>query len=415
MNPVAWGGTFLPSVITHDAGVETVMRSIAAASIPESRPARIARRLSLALLATAIACALVACSRQEGAADAASSEAVDAAPAAPAAAAPEMAAGAAAKAADIAAPEEQAPDIEEAAVQEGAATRDAAVVETVTGVSADQVAAEVAFDDGDRRFIRTAQAQFRVKDVYTSANAIEDAVARHGGFVVDNSIRSEVLRMRRHAIGGDRLVELTEYAMHGEMTVRVPSAKTVPFLRAIAPQMDVLDQRAYQANDAQFDLLRRQLAWQRAQDSQRELGEAMRAGDRLDRKTDTIAARGDARQQRDDALVEQKQYEDSIAFSTIRLALRQDARVRSEERVDSDAVFRRNGPGFFRRLGEALRVGWDGVLEVVLAAMTVWPLWAALLAAGWWWRRLRTRLQERAGDRHTAAPQANVSTPQAKD
>lgn len=404
MNPFACADTFLPSVITRDEGVETAMRITAEVSARTRRTTPSARRLTIALLAAALSCALVACSRNESAAEAAQSgmaaaeSPADAAPAAPAAAD-----AASAAVADIAEPDEEEVRREESAKVE----EDSDGVETTTGVSADQVAAEVAFDDGERRFIRTAQADFRVKDVYASSNAIEDAVARHGGFVVDNSIRSEVLRMRRHAIDGDRLVELTEYAMHGEMTVRVPSAKTVPFLRAIAPQMEVLDQRAYQANDAQFDLLRRQLAWQRAQDGQRELGEAMRVGDRLDRKTETIAARGDARQQRDDALIEQKQYEDRIAFSTIRLSLRQDARVRSEERVDGDAVFRRNGPGFFRRLGEALRVGWDGVLELVLAAMTLWPLWSSLIAAAWLWRRLRTRLQERARDPHAAAPQAN--------
>ena len=55
------------------------------------------------------------------------------------------------------------------------------------GVDPSQVASDVATQvDPQRRFIRTAQAQFQVKDVYRTALAIEDEVASQGGFVVDN-------------------------------------------------------------------------------------------------------------------------------------------------------------------------------------------------------------------------------------
>jgi Domain of unknown function (DUF4349) len=263
-------------------------------------------------------------------------------------------------------------------------------IETDTRATAEQVTSSAAgYEDGKRKFIRTAQASFRVKDVYRSALGIEDAAAAQGGFVVGNDINADTINIQRRPAGNDTIIELAEYAVRGNLTVRVPSDNTQAFLRAIAGQMEFLDRRSFAAADAQFDLLRRQLAWQREQQAQQELGDAVRGGDRLDRKAEVIAARGAAKSQRDEALIQQKEFEDKVEFSTITLSLYQLPKIRRTEMVDTDAVFRKHGPGFFVRLGEALRTGWNAVLDVFLALMHAWPLWLLLAIAGvllrrWW-------------------------------
>ena len=260
------------------------------------------------------------------------------------------------------------------------------------GVDPSQMASDVSTQiDPQRRFIRTAQAQFQVADVYRTALAIEDEVAAQGGFVVDNQIASQVQRVLSRPLGQGKRLELTEYTLQGELTVRVPSERTQAFLRAVAAQMAFLDRRSFSARDAQFDLLRQQLARQRAQDEQQELGEAVQAGGKLGDKTDAIQSRSAARASRDEALIAQKEFEDRVAFSTITLSLSQDAQVRKAERVDVDAVFRDNGPGFFNRLRDALAIGWRGGLEVVVALAALWPLWLCVLALWLGWRRWRRK------------------------
>jgi hypothetical protein len=260
------------------------------------------------------------------------------------------------------------------------------------GVAASQLASDIlAQTDPQRRFIRTAMADFQVRDVYRTALAIEDEVAKQGGFVVDNDIQAQVQRVQSRPIGNGKRLELSEYRLQGALTVRVPSERTQVFLRAIAAQMEFLDRRNFNARDAQFDLLRQQLARQRAQDEQQELGDAVRAGGKLGDKADAIQARGAARTSRDEALIAQKEFEDRVAFSTITLSLRQDVQVRTAERVDVDAVFRDNGPGFFSRLGDALAVGWRGGQQVVVALAALWPLWLVVLAMAVGWRRWRRK------------------------
>lgn len=303
----------------------------------------------------------VGCARQESAADAGASTSAPAAEAAVA-----------------------APPMEPSAATPGAAS-DADAAPTPSQVTS----SAATYTDAQRKFIRTARAEFRVKDVYRSALAIEDAVAAHGGFVVRNDASTEIGPLQRRPKGDGKLLELAEYTVRGTLAVRVPSERTQAFLRTLVTQMEFLDGRSFEARDAQFDLLRQQMAWRRNQDAQQQIGAAIDQGGKLGQKAEAIAERNDAATARDEALLAQKAFEDRVAFSTIELSLYQAPRIRQTELVDTEAVFARNGPGFFDRLGSALRAGWYGLLDVLLGLLQVWPLWLALGAGGWAWRRLR--------------------------
>lgn len=314
----------------------------------------------LAIATLSLMSLLAACARQEASADAAATTAASA----------EVAAAAPSK--QLAAPAPEAP------------------MPLDAGPDATQLASSAAtYSDAQRKFIRTARAQFQVKDVYRSALAIEDAAAAHGGFVASNETSAQVGAVQRRSKGDGKLLELAEYTVQGSLTVRVPSERTQAFLRAIASQMEFLDGRRFEARDAQFDLLRQQLAWRRNQDAQQDIGNAVEAGGKLGQKTNAIGARADAMSARDEALVAQKEFEDRVAFSTIELSLHQAPRIRQTELVDTEEVFAQNSPGFFSRLGNSLRAGWYGLLDVLLAMLRVWPLWLVLGAGAWFWRRRR--------------------------
>lgn len=279
---------------------------------------------------------------------------------------------------------------QERADTRSAADRSAAAASSPAEIEAQlsSSAAASSFTEGERRFIRTAHAHFRAKDVYQSALAIEDAVAGQGGFVVKNDISSSVQRTQRRPSGDGKVIELAEFVVHGQLVVRVPSNKTQDFLRSIAGQIAFLDQRSFDARDAQFDLLRQQLDYRRNQETQEELGQANREGGKLVQKADVIASRSEAKAARDRARIAQKEFEDQIAFSTIRLSLYQLPNVRQTEVVDIDALFHQSRPSFGSRLGAALSAGWERTLDVCVQLVRVWPLWIVLALGGFALRRL---------------------------
>jgi len=257
--------------------------------------------------------------------------------------------------------------------------------------SAQLTSSAATYVDGERKFIRTASANFRVKDVYLSANAIEDVVAGLGGFVVQNNIASRVQETQRRPIGDGKLMELTEYTVQGDLIVRVPSAKTQEFLRAIANQIAFLDQRNFAARDAQFDMLRKQLDYARNQETQEELGQAIKDGGKLEQRVDAINSRNESKAARDEAKVQKREFDDQVAFSTVTFSIYQLPNIVETEVKDIDAVFRQNRPGFFDRLAEAAIGGWDRLQDWSIGAIAIWPFWIVVAAIALVLRRVLKR------------------------
>ena len=262
-----------------------------------------------------------------------------------------------------------------------AAADDTAAIEAPRVDAAQMASATGAADDPRRRFVRTASARFGVADVYGAAMAIEDAAAAQGGFVVENRIGTEVRAMHERRLGDGRLLQLSEIATHGNLVVRVPSERSQAFLRGIVKHMAFLDTREFAANDVQFDLLRRDLAARRAALVQAELVRAGRQVGRTEARIDAAMARGDVLAARDEAMVAQRELEDQVAFSTVRLELHQPAQLRRVEVPDVRELVRRSGPGFFAGLGEAIADGWRALLDTVVQAVRLWPLWLVLAGA----------------------------------
>jgi len=246
-------------------------------------------------------------------------------------------------------------------------------------------------EDGERKFIRTAAAEFHVRDVYRSALAVEDLVSQHGGFVVKNDIRAQIDEVQTRPSGDGNLLELATYTVRGELQVRVPSARTQGFMRALATQVEFLDSRTFAAMDAQFELMRQQLAYARHEDAQHALGEVAVGQGKLGDKAQAVETRAQSQSQRDEALIARKTFEDRIAFATIDLSLYQAPRVRRMVRMDVEAAVRQDGPGFFARLGHALSLGWYGFLDAAVALSRLWPLWLLLATGAVLIRRLRRR------------------------
>ena len=320
------------------------------------------RKIMVALLSAALVVGLVACAKTEESApayaDSAAGESatMDAADAAAPAGAPAMS-------------EELA---KSASIDgSGQATSEAVSVEQLTSSATSYV-------DSERKFVRTADAQFRVKDVYQSAIAIENIVANQGGFVLSNQVKADTDNVNRYRIGNAKLLELAEYTVRGNLSVRVPSDKSQDFLRALITQIDFLDQRNFNAHDVQFDLLRKQLEFLRNQEAQKQLGDLSAAPGRMSDKAAVISGQNDAKANRDEATVVQKEIEDRVAFSTINLSLYQLSKVRKTEIDDVDAIAKASRPGFFNRLSSVISVGWYGFLDIVISFFAIWPLWLAI-------------------------------------
>lgn len=269
-----------------------------------------------------------------------------------------------------------------------------AVVSPVGGI--EQLSSSVlSATSSEHKFVRSATATFLVKDVYRAALAIEDIAASHAGFVLDNDIENKEQRHQSMRIADSKKLEVSEYVINGRLILRIPSAKTQDFLRAIAGQIVFLDKRSFAAHDVQFDLLRQQLEYRRSQETQEDLGQIVNDGAKIYHKADVISSRSDFKAARDAALVSQKEALNNVAYATIDLNLYQLPEVRKYEVQDIDAVFEQYRPTFSSRVADALSGGWLALIDLMIALLAAWPLLLLVMLATIAWRMKRAKRADR--------------------
>ncbi len=280
---------------------------------------------------------------------------------------------------------EAAPSSESAAAPQAAPMPTALPAATPAETTQQLLSAATTETAGDRQFVHVGHATFRVQDVYAAGLAIEDMAAAHGGFVLRNAMTSRRERTEQRPDGAGKLTELAQFALHGELVVRVPTAQTQAFLRGLAPLVAFLDERTFEATDVQFDVLRKQLAYAREQAAQQELGHAGDAPGKIDDKSEAIRARRDARAARDEATVAQAEFADKVGFATIALSLYQLPKLVTTQVPDLEWAFAQAEPSFAARALTAVRTGWHGLKDFALFTLESWP-WLVLfgIALAWW-------------------------------
>lgn len=245
--------------------------------------------------------------------------------------------------------------------------------------------------DTNRRFIRTADLRFRVKDVAKATYAIEDIVAGFGGFVQDTRLTSEVDERYLTPISPDSVLETTRFSVVNRATIRVPVARLDTLLKTLSRFVDFLDHRTVRADDVRLLLLSNRMMQQRVAHHAERVEQAIDEQGRKLRETAGAEDRLlDRREQADQAALSNLGLEDRITFSTITLEIYQRQSVRHEV-LPNERNIARYEPGFFSKLGDAIAHGWRMLLRFLLFLAGNWSI--ILIAVGafallrWFMRR----------------------------
>ena len=227
-----------------------------------------------------------------------------------------------------------------------------------------RLASQVAPVQDGRLLVRTADVRLRAERHAEAVARARALVAEAGGFVGEEA-------SQRYA---DRVETL--------LVLRVPAARFDALLAAVS----ALDGEVVSRSAAVEDVTRRvadveaRLQAKRAAEAQ-----YLALMDRAGSIEDVLAVQVRLQQVREEiesAEAQLRVLRDQVALGTIRLTV-----------FEASAAGITAGPGWFARAGRAVAAGWDGVLEVALGLLAVWPVFVvgAVVAVV-----LRQRLRARA-------------------
>jgi hypothetical protein len=129
--------------------------------------------------------------------------------------------------------------------------------------------------NSNRKFIRTVEVKFKVKNVAKSTYAIEDATSKFGGFVTYTNLTSNIFDENRTKISPDSTLVTAKYKVQNNITIRVPNTKLDTVIKTIAKQIHFLDYRIIKADDVSLQMLSNQMAQRRGISSEKRLENAI--------------------------------------------------------------------------------------------------------------------------------------------
>lgn len=227
-------------------------------------------------------------------------------------------------------------------------------------------AAKVSGVDSLRKFVRTAELEFKVANVFKSTHKIEDLTKSFGGFTTISNLNSEIKNSHTYSISQDSSVEITEFVVKANLTVRVPKANLDTFLRSIAPMIVFINKRNVSAHDIQLDILESELAQLRNQTFVEETKAA--PVNSTNGRVAALSAQADA----DAAKIERLMMLDKVEYSTVTIDIYQNSEVRYEKNANQNKdLFT---PGFGERLWSSIKVGFIIIEELFLFFVKMWGL-----------------------------------------
>lgn len=257
---------------------------------------------------------------------------------------------------------------------EEVATESTTVADTISSSAA------VEKEGSTRKFIRTADLKFKVKNVTQSTYAIENITNKFDGFVTYTNLQTNIIDKFETKISQDSILETTHYNVENNITIRVPNKRLDTVIKSIAKQIDFLDYRVIKADDVSLKMLANQLSQKRSSTNEKRVEKAI---DTKGKKiNDIIEAENNLasqKEQNDNSKLENLSLQDQVNFSTLTLQIYQRESVK-QEMIANTNDYNHYKPNIGIRIIDSVKSGWYVLVDLIVFIFEIW--WLLLIIIG---------------------------------
>ena len=258
----------------------------------------------------------------------------------------------------------------ESASTENAAYTEEAITEDMSIVPS---SAAVENKNSNRKFVRTADVKFKVKNVAKSTYAIEDATTKFGGFVTYTNLQSNIHSENRTKVSQDSTLVTTKYKVDNNITIRIPNTKMDTVIKTIAKQIHFLDFRIIKADDVSLQMLSNELAQKRSNSSEKRLENAIDSkGKKLNQIVKAEETLDAKKEQNDASKLQNLSLQDQVNFSTLTLNIYQDESIK-QEMVANEKSINAYRPNIGLQIWDSIKTGWFMLENIISFLVVLWP------------------------------------------
>lgn len=240
-------------------------------------------------------------------------------------------------------------------------------------VVSDSVSSAATMNIKDKQFIKTADVNMEVKDVYDATISIEKSVQELGGFVTHSNLQSNVVSEDTYNTSNEDAMLVKKYQTENTMQVRVPTEKLGELLTLINNKKLFLNSRIINAEDVTSSIKYAELEGKRIKKTGENISQLKTSKDKVNMGNDNMA---EGNQQQ----LANMDVADNLKYSTIDIYIKEpklriaEIAITNTQNIDNKYKF-----NFIYDAKNAFVEGFYLIQKIAVGLITIWPI---LLIAG---------------------------------
>ena len=224
-----------------------------------------------------------------------------------------------------------------------------------------------------KRFIKNADVEMEVKDVYDATIAIEKNLKEIGGFVTNSKMNALISSEETFPISDNEAKLVKKFRQVNTMEVRVPTVKLGEFLDFVNKSNLFLHTRNISAEDVSSNIMMAKLEEKRMQKTEKNI-------EKIKNNSEKVSLTDGNLQEQNIQKLETFNLNDNLKYSTVTLNLSEPSdRISTIAIANSKNYDNQYRYNFIYDVKNAIVEGFYLIQQLIVALFTIWPF---ILIAG---------------------------------
>ncbi|MGX5685830.1 DUF4349 domain-containing protein [Chryseobacterium cucumeris] len=248
-----------------------------------------------------------------------------------------------------------------------------ATIDSATAVVSDSISSVAEMKVKDKQFIKTADVNMEVKDVYNATIAIEKSVQELGGFVTNSNLQSNVVSENTYNTSNEEAMLVKKYQTENRMQVRIPTEKLGELLTAINTNKLFLNSRSINAEDVTANIKYSALEGKRNQKTSENISKLKTNKDKVTLDDENMSE-GNLQK------LSSMNMTDDLKYSTIDIYIKEpQLRIAEIAVTNTTSIDNKYKYNFIYDAKDGFVYGFYLIQRIIVGLINVWPL--VLIAA----------------------------------
>ena len=255
-------------------------------------------------------------------------------------------------------------------------------------VTSDSISMAATQEVEGKKFIKTAQVNMEVKDVYQTTIGIEKQLKEMGGFVTKSELHSNIISEENFPINDNEAKLVREFGQVNDMEVRIPTVKLGEFLEFVNKSNLFLHSRNITAEDVSANIMMANLEEKRMKKTENNIQKIKNNAEKVNLADNNLSEQNNQK-------LATYNLSDNLKYSTVSLYLKEPSTRISTIAITNtknfDNQYRYN---FFYDVKNAIIKGFYLTQEIIVGLFTIWPLILIIGISFYFWKRRKTNSKE---------------------